>query len=144
MESGQLVSDDVVNKIVSDRIDEPDCRDGFILDGFPRTVEQAEALKQMLKQKGQKLDVVIELEADETALVERMKKRAADTLAAGGTARGDDNLESFSKRLDEYRQETAPVSAYYRKTGELRAVDGMQSMDSVTAEIEDIMANVER
>lgn len=140
MDSGELVSDAVVNQIVSDRIDEPDCRKGFILDGFPRTVAQAEALADMLSQKGQKLDAVIELKVNEAALVERMKKRVADTLSAGGTVRGDDNPESFAKRLDEYRQKTAPLSAHYSRTGELVTIDGMQNMDVVTAEIEDILA----
>jgi adenylate kinase len=140
MDSGQLVSDAVVNHIVSDRIDEPDCRKGFILDGFPRTVAQAEALTEMLAQKGQKLDAVIELKVDEAALVERMKKRVADTIAAGGTVRADDNPESFAKRLDEYRQKTAPLSAHYSRTGELVTIDGMQNMDTVTGQIEDILA----
>ncbi|MBL0934210.1 MAG: adenylate kinase [Rhizobiaceae bacterium] len=140
MDSGGLVSDAVVNQIVSDRIDEPDCRKGFILDGFPRTVAQAEALTEMLAQKGQKLDAVIELKVDEAALVERMKKRVADTIAAGGTVRADDNPESFAKRLDEYRQKTAPLSAHYSRTGELVTVDGMQNMDTVTGQIEDILA----
>lgn len=140
MDSGQLVSDAVVNQIVSDRIDEPDCRKGFILDGFPRTVAQAEALTEMLAQKGQKLDAVIELKVDEAALVERMKKRVADTIAAGGTVRADDNPESFAKRLDEYRQKTAPLSAHYSRTGELVTIDGMQNMDTVTGQIEDILA----
>jgi adenylate kinase len=140
MDSGQLVSDAVVNQIVSDRIDEPDCRKGFILDGFPRTVAQAEALTEMLAQKGQNLDAVIELKVDEAALVERMKKRVADTIAAGGTVRADDNPESFAKRLDEYRQKTAPLSAHYSRTGELVTIDGMQNMDTVTGQIEDILA----
>lgn len=140
MDSGQLVSDAVVNQIVSDRIDEPDCRKGFILDGFPRTVAQAEALTEMLAQKGQKLDAVIELKVDEAALVERMKKRVADTIAAGGTVRADDNPESFAKRLDEYRQKTAPLSAHYSRTGELVTIDGMQNIDTVTGQIEDILA----
>jgi adenylate kinase len=139
MDSGQLVSDEIVNQIVSERIDEPDCRKGFILDGFPRTVPQAEALTSMLAEKGQKLDAVIELKVDESALLKRMEKRVADTLAAGGQIRADDNPESFKKRLDEYRQKTAPLSAYYAGTGELRTIDGMADMDAVTAEIEDLL-----
>jgi adenylate kinase len=143
MDAGQLVSDDVVNQIVSDRIDEPDCRKGFILDGFPRTVAQAEALAAMLSDKGQKLDAVIELKVNESALIERMKKRVADTIAAGGTVRADDNAESFAKRLEEYRQKTAPLSAHYSKTGELVTIDGMQDMDAVTHEIENILAKAD-
>lgn len=136
MDAGQLVSDEIVNQIVSERIDEQDCRRGFILDGFPRTVPQAEALTRMLAEKGQKLDAVIELKVDESALVKRMEKRVADTQAAGGQIRADDNPESFKNRLDEYRQKTAPLSAYYAGTGELRIIDGMAEIDAVTAEIE--------
>lgn len=143
MDAGQLVSDEVVNQIVSDRIDEPDCSKGFILDGFPRTVAQAEALTEMLRKKGQKLDAVIELKVDESALIERMKKRVADTIASGGKVRADDNADSFAKRLEEYRQKTAPLSAYYRQTGELVTIDGMQDMDTVTYEIEDILAKAD-
>lgn len=139
MDSGQLVSDEIVNQIVSERIGEPDCRKGFILDGFPRTVPQAEALTRMLAGKGQDLDAVIELKVDESALLKRMEKRVADTRAAGGQIRADDNPESFKKRLDEYRQKTAPLSAYYAGTGELRTVDGMADMDVVTAEIEGLL-----
>ncbi|NGO52423.1 adenylate kinase [Allomesorhizobium camelthorni] len=136
MDSGQLVSDEIVNQIVSERIDQPDAARGFILDGFPRTVPQAEALTQMLADKGQKLDAVIELKVDESALVSRMEKRVAETLASGGKVRADDNPESFKKRLNEYREKTAPLSAYYASTGELVTLDGMADMDTVTAEIE--------
>lgn len=136
MDSGQLVSDEIVNQIVSERIDEPDAARGFILDGFPRTVPQAQALTQMLASKGQKLDAVIELKVDESALVSRMEKRVAETRASGGNVRADDNPESFKKRLNEYREKTAPLSAYYASTGELVTLDGMADMDSVTAEIE--------
>ena len=139
MDAGQLVSDEIVNQIVSERIDEPDCRKGFILDGFPRTVPQAEALARMLAEKGLKLDAVIELKVDESALLERIEKRAAETVAAGGQIRADDNPESFKKRLDEYRQKTAPLSAYYAGTGELKVIDGMADMDNVTAEIENLL-----
>jgi adenylate kinase len=140
MDAGQLVSDEIVNQIVSDRVDEPDARNGFILDGFPRTVPQAEALARILAGKGRKLDAVIELKVDEAALVKRMEKRVADTIAAGGTVRADDNPESFKKRLVEYRDKTAPLSAYYARTGELRTVDGMAGIDEVTRQIEDAVA----
>ncbi|HMM63097.1 MAG TPA: adenylate kinase [Mesorhizobium sp.] len=140
MDAGQLVSDEIVNQIVSDRIDEPDARNGFILDGYPRTVPQAEALARILAGKGRKLDAVIELKVDEAALVKRMEKRVADTIAAGGTVRADDNPESFKKRLVEYREKTAPLSAYYARTGELRTVDGMAAIDDVTRQIEDVVS----
>lgn len=140
MDSGKLVSDEIVNQIVSDRIDEPDAARGFILDGFPRTVPQAEALTRILAGKGHKLDAVVELKVDESALLERMKRRVAETAAAGGQVRADDNPESFKKRLNEYREKTAPLSAYYAGTGELRTVDGMADIDAVTAEIAGILA----
>jgi adenylate kinase len=140
MDAGGLVSDDIVNQIVADRIDEPDAARGFILDGFPRTVPQAEALGRILAGKGLELDAVIELKVDESALVARMEKRVADTRAAGGQVRADDNPESFRKRLVEYREKTAPLSRYYAGTGELRTVDGMADMDTVTREIEKLVA----
>ncbi|GAB1582216.1 MULTISPECIES: adenylate kinase [Phyllobacteriaceae] len=139
MDAGQLVSDDIVNQIVSDRIDAPDCARGFILDGYPRTVPQAKALGQMLKDKGLRLDAVIELKVDEAALVRRMESRVAETTAAGGQVRSDDNPEAFRKRLVEYREKTAPLSEYYAGTGELRVVNGMADVDTVTAEIERIL-----
>jgi adenylate kinase len=140
MDSGGLVSDEIVNQIVADRIVEPDAARGFILDGFPRTVPQAEALRRILADKGLELDAVIELKVDESALVKRMEKRVADTRAAGGQVRADDNPESFRKRLVEYREKTAPLSRYYAGTGELRIVDGMADMDTVTGEIEKLVA----
>lgn len=140
MDSGGLVSDEIVNQIVSDRVAEPDAARGFILDGFPRTVPQAEALTRILADKGLELDAVIELKVDENALVKRMEKRVADTRAAGGQVRADDNPESFRKRLAEYREKTAPLSKYYAGTGQLKAIDGMADMDSVTAEIEKLVA----
>lgn len=139
MDSGGLVSDEIVNQIVSDRVAEPDAARGFILDGFPRTVPQAEALTRILADKGLELDAVIELKVDENALVKRMEKRVADTKAAGGQVRADDNPESFKKRLNEYREKTAPLSKYYAGTGQLKTVDGMADMDSVTAEIEKLV-----
>lgn len=140
MDAGQLVSDAIVVGVVADRIEAPDCVRGFILDGFPRTVPQAEALTRMLASKGLELDAVIELKVDEQALVSRMEKRVADTLAAGGQVRADDNPESFKKRLTEYREKTAPLSAYYAGTGELKTVDGMKPIDDVTRDIEALLA----
>jgi adenylate kinase len=140
MDAGELVSDEIVNQIVSDRIDEADCQRGFILDGFPRTVAQAKALSAMLAQKGQQLDAVIELKVDEAALLTRIEKRVAETLAAGGKVRADDNADALKKRLDEYRAKTAPLSGYYAEMGELRVIDGMQDIDAVTQEIEQIVS----
>ena len=141
MDAGQLVSDAIVNEIVSDRIDSADCAKGFILDGYPRTVPQAEALDQILAGKGIALDAVVELKVDEDALVKRMENRVAETVAAGGTVRSDDNPEAFKRRLTEYREKTAPLSNYYASTGKLQTVDGMANVDKVTAEIGGILEN---
>ncbi len=141
MDAGQLVSDAIVNEIVSDRIDSADCARGFILDGYPRTVPQAEALDQILAGKGLALDAVIELKVDEDALVRRMENRVAETIAAGGTVRSDDNPEAFKRRLTEYREKTAPLSNYYASTGKLQTVDGMANVDVVTAQIAGILEN---
>ena len=141
MESGGLVSDRIVVGIVADRIEEPDARGGFILDGFPRTVAQAEALGDMLAGKALKLSAVVELKVDEAMLVGRIEKRAADTLARGETVRKDDTPEVFKQRLEAYRAQTAPLSAYYATTGMLETVDGMKPIDTVTA---DLMAVLEK
>ena len=135
MDRGELVPDDVVDQMVSDRIDREDCRTGFILDGFPRTVAQAEALTAMLDRKGVKLSAAIELKVDPAVLIERMAKRVADTLAAHDPVRSDDNPEVFARRLDEYRETTGPLLGYYLRRGELVQIDGMQGMDAVTRDI---------
>lgn len=135
MESGALVSDEIVIGIVADRIEEPDARKGFILDGFPRTVAQAEALDRMLEQKGLKLDAVVELVVDQDALVHRIVKRADDAKAAGQEVRKDDDPEVFKTRLAAYNRDTAVVAPYYEKTGKLKRIDGMKSIDDVTEAI---------
>ncbi len=140
MEAGELVSDEIVVGIIDARIHEPDAKNGFILDGFPRTVAQAEALDHMLARYNLPLDAVIELAVDEKALITRMAKRVADTLAAGGTVRADDNPEAFKTRLEAYRARTAPVSDYYRRKGQLKTVDGMAAIDEVSREIERVLA----
>ncbi|TDR88005.1 adenylate kinase [Enterovirga rhinocerotis] len=140
MARGDLVSDDIVVGIVADRIEEEDAKGGFILDGFPRTVAQAEALDAMLAKKGIELDAVIELKVDEDALVGRIEKRAKDTEARGEPVRKDDNPEAFRIRLDAYRSQTAPLSDYYRDRDMLHETDGMAPMDEVTAAIETILA----
>ena len=135
MAGGGLVSDDIVVRIVADRIEESDARRGFILDGFPRTVAQAEALDAMLAGKGLTLDAVVELKVDEGALVKRMETRVAETLARGEPVRKDDNPEAFRARLENYREQTAPVSGYYARKGVLKTVDGMQPIDTVTQQV---------
>lgn len=136
MEAGGLVSDEIVVGIIADRFDEPDAKKGFILDGFPRTVAQAEALDKMLAEKGLRLDGIVELKVDEKALLARIEKRARETVAAGGTVRADDNPEAFKVRLDAYKAQTAPVSAYYAGKGSLKEVDGMMPIDDVTSAID--------
>ena len=140
MESGGLVSDEIVIGIIKDRIKEADAAKGFILDGFPRTVAQAEALTALLAAEKMNLDAVVELKVDEKALMARIENRARETVAAGGTVRADDNPESFKIRLDAYREQTAPVSAYYAKIGELKTVDGMAPIDAVTTAINGVLA----
>jgi len=142
MDAGELVSDDIVNAIVSERIDQSDCARGFILDGFPRTLVQADAVESMLNAKGIKLDSVIELLVDDKALVGRIVKRAEEAAAAGQPVRKDDNPEVFEERLREYYKKTAPLTGYYYAKGTLRTVDGMLAIDAVTEEIEAVLASL--
>ena len=161
MDAGNLVSDDIMIRMISERIDEPDCAGGFILDGFPRTVPQAEALDVMLEEKGIALDAVIEITVDDEALAERIAGRF--TCAKCGTGyndkfqlpkvegvcdrcgstefvrRSDDTVETVSKRLEAYHAQTAPILPYYRGRGVLKSVDGMQDIDIVTGQIEAIL-----
>jgi|SRR5579875_800345 adenylate kinase len=139
MDKGGLVPDDTVVGIVADRIEADDAKPGFILDGFPRTVGQAEALAKMLRSKGMDLDAVIELKVDEEALLARITKRVEETLAAGGIVRADDNPEAFKTRLDAYRAQTAPVAEFYARTALLKTVDGMAPIDDVTQAIGEIL-----
>src|SRR5262245_58718796 len=126
MARGELVPDDVVVAIVSDRIDQPDAWNGFILDGFPRTVPQAHALDRMLKEKGIELDAVIELRVDENALLDRIQKRIAEATARGEVLRPDDDPEVLRRRVLAYRDHTAPLTTYYQLQNVLRTVDGME------------------
>ncbi|EJW12239.1 Adenylate kinase [Rhodovulum sp. PH10] len=139
MARGELVPDAVVVAIVSDRIDQPDAANGFILDGFPRTVPQAEALEAMLADKGLALDAVVELKVDEAALLARVENRVREMTAKGEAVRPDDNPEALKTRLSAYRSQTAPLTAYYDGKGMLRTVDGMASIDRVTASIEEVL-----
>jgi adenylate kinase len=134
MDRGDLVSDTVVNGIVSERLDQDDARKGFILDGFPRTIPQAEALEQMLTDKGVALDAVVEITADAETLTRRIVNRAKENAASSG-ARADDNEEVVRNRLSVYREQTAPLVEYYRGKGLLKSVDGMASVEQVTAAI---------
>ncbi len=139
MDAGELVSDDIVNAIVAERIDQPDCADGFILDGYPRTLAQADAVEAMLAKRDLKLDVAIELVVDDKALVGRIVKRAEEAKAAGQPVRKDDNPEVFDERLREYYKKTAPLIGYYYAKGLLKGVDGMADIDAVTRQIDTLL-----
>jgi adenylate kinase len=141
MARGELVPDDMVVAIVSARIDEPDARRGFILDGFPRTVPQAHALDRMLKEKGLELDAVIELKVDEDALLKRIEKRIAETKARGEMLRADDDPEVLRRRLLAYRDQTAPLATYYQLQSVLRSVDGMAPIPQVGSAIDRVLRN---
>ena len=140
MDAGELVSDDIVNAIVAERIDEADCANGFILDGYPRTLAQADAVDAMLSERGLSLDAVVELVVDDKALVGRIVKRAEEAKAAGQPVRKDDTPEVFAERLQEYYKKTAPLTGYYYAKRQLRSVDGMKSIDGVTEEIARVLA----
>jgi len=139
MARGELLPDDMVVAIVSDRIDEPDARKGFILDGFPRTVAQAEALERLLVEKGLRLDAVVELKVDEGALLKRLASRIAEMRARGESVRADDNPEALKTRLDVYRTQTAPLITFYGKKGLLKSVDGMDPVEAVAAAIDRVL-----
>jgi len=166
MAAGQLVSDEIVIGIIAKRIDAPDCKSGFVLDGFPRTEKQAVALDEMLAKKGGKIDGVIELAVDEDALVERISGRFACAKCGAGyhdkfqrpkkegmcdvcgsaefTRRKDDNAETVKARLKAYREQTAPILPYYKKKGLLQRVDGMADPDTVTGQIERVLSKIKR
>jgi adenylate kinase len=164
MEAGQLVSDEIVIGIIANRIEAPDCKSGFVLDGFPRTEKQAVALDDMLTKKGGRIDGVIELAVDEDVLVERIAGRFACVKCGAGyhdkfkqpkksgvcdvcgstefTRRKDDNAETVKARLVAYREQTAPILPYYEKKGLLHRVDGMADPDAVTREIEGVLSRI--
>ena len=139
MASGGLVPDDVVIGIISDRLEQADAKTGFILDGFPRTVPQAEALDRLLQSKNLALDAVVELRVDESALLQRVESRVAEMTARGEQVRADDRPEVLSKRLVSYRGLTEPLIRYYSERGKLLTVDGMMAIDDVTRDIRRVL-----
>ena len=141
MESGALVSDEIVVGIIAERIEAPDAQKGFILDGFPRTVAQAEALDRLLDAKGLKLNAAVELVVDAPKLVARIVNRAAQAKAAGQPVRKDDDPEVFKTRLDAYFRDTAAVTPHYRAKGVLREVDGMADIGTVSKAIDAVLAS---
>jgi adenylate kinase len=164
MDAGNLVSDDIVNAIVSERIDQPDCVNGFILDGYPRTLVQADAVEAMLNEKGTKLDVVIEFQVDDAVLVDRISGRYTCAKCGAGyhdrnhrpkvegvcdkcgstefKRRADDNAETVITRLQDYYKKTSPLIGYYYAKGLLKSVDGMAEIDEVTAAVEAILTKL--
>jgi len=140
MASGGLVPDDIVIGIISDRLDQPDAAKGFILDGFPRTVPQAEALDELLKKKRIRLDAVVELRVNESALLQRVENRVAEMRARGEDVRAEDTPEVLTRRLASYRAQTEPLIHYYSDRRKLLTIDGMMSIDQVAQEIGRVLA----
>lgn len=140
MDAGNLVSDEIVSGIVAERIEQEDCQKGFLLDGFPRTLPQAEMLDTILAERDRKLNCVLELQVDDEALVERLNNRIAETKARGGELRSDDNEETFRHRLEVYHEQTAPLIPFYDKKGLLKGVNGMGTVEEVAAEIQGVLS----
>ena len=138
MDSGGLVTDEIVIGLIREKL-EGDKKGGFIFDGFPRTLAQADALGELLAEKGETLDAVIEMQVEDEVLVKRIVNRAAEAVAAGGTARADDNEESVRFRLMEYYKKTAPLIGYYHAKGNLTSIDGLGTIDEVKGAIAEIL-----
>jgi len=139
MERGELVTDEIVIGLIREQLEKGGDHGGFIFDGFPRTLPQADALAALLADVGQTLDMAIELQVNDEILVDRIVGRAADAVAAGGTARADDNAESLKIRLMEYYKKTSPLLGYYYAKGDLKSVDGLGTMDAVATDIAKVM-----
>ena len=138
MDRGELVTDEIVIGLIEEQLDGNDGK-GFIFDGFPRTLAQADALDELLQRKGEALDAVIELQVNDEVLVERIVNRAKEAIASGGTARADDNEESLKQRLLEYYKKTSPLIGYYHAKGQLARVDGLAEIDEVSREIRNVL-----
>jgi adenylate kinase len=142
MQRGEFVPDNLVVAVVADRVDQPDAANGFVLDGFPRTLAQAEALDRELFQRGLRLEAVLELKVNESVLVERIKTRAEQMADRGEPIRSEDTPELCARRLEVYRAQTAPVIDYYRFQGILTSIDGLQPIDVVTGEVVAVIASL--
>jgi adenylate kinase len=138
IDGGELVPDETVIGIIAERCDQPDCRNGAVFDGFPRTIPQAEALDKMLAERGRKIDLVLELKVDDAVLLSRVEAR----IKAGGVLRSDDTPETLARRLGVYYKNTAPLIDFYRAQGKLKTVDGMAPVEAVTAEIGAVLDGV--
>lgn len=138
MDRGELVTDEIVIGLIREKL-EGEKKGGFIFDGFPRTLAQADALQALLEEFGEKLDAVIEMQVDDEVLVDRIVNRAKEAVAAGGTARADDNEESLKIRLMEYYKKTSPLIGYYHAKGNLKSIDGLASIEAVQAQIAEIL-----
>jgi adenylate kinase len=138
MAKGELVPDETVIGIIADRYDQPDCKNGAVFDGFPRTIPQAQALDKMLAERGKKIDLVLELKVDDAVLLSRVEAR----IKQGGVLRSDDTPETLAHRLGVYYKNTAPLIEYYRGQGKLKTVDGMAPVDAVTAQIAAVLDGV--
>ena len=139
VDSGSLVTDGIMIEMIASRIEQADCKNGVIFDGFPRTVAQAEALDTMLNERARPLSAVIELKVDEESLVKRLNNRIKETMARGEAVRGDDNEETLRKRLQVFRDQTAPIIPYYKGRNMLQSIDGMASIEAVEAELAKIL-----
>ncbi len=137
MARGELVPDDIVVRLVAERLDAADVHDGFILDGFPRSVEQAQALERVFEDKSIELHAVLEIKVDEAALIDRIVKRAKESAERGEVVRPDDNPDVVRRRLEAYRAQTVPLTSFYRGKGLLRSVDGMHQIDMVSGLLAD-------
>lgn len=140
MDAGELVSDDIMIEMISNRIDQKDCENGFILDGFPRTLVQAKGLDDMLLHKGKSMSVVIRIEVDESELVNRLNSRVQGQIDKGEAVRPDDNEQTLRNRLNVYKEQTLPVLPYYQEKNLLKSVDGMQAIDVVSQQITEILS----
>ena len=138
MDGGELVPDETVIGIIAERYDQPDCRNGAVFDGFPRTIPQAEALDRMLAERGRKIDLVLELKVDDAVLLSRVEAR----IKAGGVLRSDDTPETLARRLGVYYKNTAPLIDFYRGQGKLKSVDGMAPVEAVTAQVAAVLDGI--